>query len=710
MEKVYCATCLEYLETDLEKEFQCDNPACISRYKFRVFNELHSAEIFFNSIESWRTKFIFKRIDKWIVTYNNDVIEPYLVTKLTDIVNDQTVELYAKGMMAHLNNCVLIVQEDGTIFNLKNSEKNEKKCTEYCAYIHDITDGEITGLEHCKSYYKKYISEITKDYRGKQVWDMCWAGVINICVPIKIEDILLGTLIIGQKSISEHSKHFPRVNHKIQAMVEVLNEEKSRISRMYSNAKEKIDNPEELIEKLEHKVKELNRQFEEHILESYINKKLKRDELFFEEICYYLERYFIEGTKGVERMAKILKRLNEYFYLEESYCLFSFNTNTEPFKVVAKGSSNELNEREKDFNINLTDKKNVTNSIMLDEMLPGEHDQYLKMIDELEPKRKNREVWVAFCPLMGASTVIFIFINPVFKKGLPETKKLTYLERDFLRKFVIRVREKINNGISFNILLERIGHELGSSVQVLLANSINILTEKDKPHIVEEYAKKNINELEQYGFSIENIKSVFVETDRKHYRFKKYSLQNLLGEIKAILEDDVLSKYYVPIKDFRFKGNSIIEMDYKYLKRAFYNLVSNALKYSFKNHYVTISGHEDYEEKYYIIKITNYGVGILKEEIAYRLIFKEMYRGKLSLDRNRTGNGLGLAISEEIIKNHQGLIDVESLNQVDLRNQKFEFIDTKMLEKTQLEIQELIKIGHLNIFQIKLPFYQKDKL
>lgn len=708
MEKVYCSTCLEYTEVDFENEFYCNNLKCVLPYQFRVFKTLQGADVFFQTVESWRTKFIFKRNEHWIVTYNNKPVEPYLVIKLTDVVNDYTLDLYAKGIMNKLCINVLILQIDGKIFNLKDIDINEGNCSDFCFYLHHNETSKKSGLEACKEYYLQYLHKISETENNKPCWDMCWAGVINIMLPIRIENILLGVIIIGQKKISETSSHFPSINDKFKTVSEKLFLEKNEIISVYNSSNEKINDPNEFKNQIINKTNELKEQFKEYLLESYTNKKLKRDELFFEEISYYLERYYIEGSKGVERMSKILQRLNQYFWLDESYCLFTFNTFDEPYKILAKGSSFELNEEEKKMEIKSGNHRILTDSIMLDELKSPEHDAYLELISQLCPERVINEVWISYCPLIGTNSVIFIFINPKFKEGLPETKKLTYLERDFIRKFVIRVREKINNGLSFNILLTKIGHELGSSVQLLLNNTINTITDKDNPALVEEYSKKNKNEIEQYGFAIENIKSVFVETDRRNYKFKKHSLFRPINEVKEILQDDMLEKYNVFIRDIELKGNSYIEMDYKYLRRAFYNLIGNALKYSFKNHYVLIDGYENYEDRNYIITISNFGVGILEEEIKNRLIFKELYRGKLSCDRNRTGNGMGLSIAEEIIKNHQGMINVESTNAIELKNKKVIYDKPFDINKFMNENQEINTIGHLNIFKIILPFYQKD--
>ena len=111
-----------------------------------------------------------------------------------------------------------------------------------------------------------------------------------------------------------------------------------------------------------------------------------------------------------------------------------------------------------------------------------------------------------------------------------------------------------------------------------------------------------------------------------------------------------------------------IEMSALHFDIAMKNLVSNAVKYSHfssrkydSTRYISIIG-QWHSEKEYTIKIQNYGVGILAEEIETRKIFEPGRRGSLSAERGRTGGGMGLATVAYIIERlHSGTIDVESV-------------------------------------------------
>lgn len=111
------------------------------------------------------------------------------------------------------------------------------------------------------------------------------------------------------------------------------------------------------------------------------------------------------------------------------------------------------------------------------------------------------------------------------------------------------------------------------------------------------------------------------------------------------------------------------EMVPRSLALALKNLVHNAVKYSYR----TVSfGQPRYVEiccklldgRYYEVTITNYGIGILEHEIEGGLIWRPRYRGILSMDRNRSGSGLGLSHTwQAVTKVHGGRIEARSLPQ-----------------------------------------------
>jgi len=94
--------------------------------------------------------------------------------------------------------------------------------------------------------------------------------------------------------------------------------------------------------------------------------------------------------------------------------------------------------------------------------------------------------------------------------------------------------------------------------------------------------------------------------------------------------------------------------DRQRFRQILYNLASNALKFTQRNGQVTITARCDKAFAYLSVKDT--GVGIAPDQLAP--VFEEFHQVR-SAERNR-GAGLGLAITQRLVKAHGGSISVES--------------------------------------------------
>ena len=92
------------------------------------------------------------------------------------------------------------------------------------------------------------------------------------------------------------------------------------------------------------------------------------------------------------------------------------------------------------------------------------------------------------------------------------------------------------------------------------------------------------------------------------------------------------------------------------LKQAFVALLDNALKYT--PYEGSISRSLVTGEDYATVKVSDTGIGILPEDLPH--IFERFYRADRARSRDRGGSGLGLAIAQNIVREHRGLIAVES--------------------------------------------------
>ena len=86
------------------------------------------------------------------------------------------------------------------------------------------------------------------------------------------------------------------------------------------------------------------------------------------------------------------------------------------------------------------------------------------------------------------------------------------------------------------------------------------------------------------------------------------------------------------------------------------NLLANALRYTEPGGRVDL--HVGREAPSAVIAVADTGVGIAPEDLKH--VFKRFWRGEKSRSRATGGAGIGLAIVQELVRAHDGRIDVES--------------------------------------------------
>ena len=96
--------------------------------------------------------------------------------------------------------------------------------------------------------------------------------------------------------------------------------------------------------------------------------------------------------------------------------------------------------------------------------------------------------------------------------------------------------------------------------------------------------------------------------------------------------------------------------DRELMEYAFYNLLTNAIKYSPPRTQVTLAAVRKHEHAY--ISVEDRGIGMDHQEV--KQIFQKFYRTKRAEQSGEAGTGIGLSIVEQIVIRHSGTIEVMS--------------------------------------------------
>lgn len=151
----------------------------------------------------------------------------------------------------------------------------------------------------------------------------------------------------------------------------------------------------------------------------------------------------------------------------------------------------------------------------------------------------------------------------------------------------------------------------------------------------------------------------FRKLEQGHMKLKVYE-----QDIVPFLKDIYLSFYeYAAGRSITYTFTAAEEhilcwFDPKQMQKVFYNLLSNAFKYT-KPH-TTIEVILENGEEEVTVKVIDNGTGIRKEDLDK--IFNRFYQAENSLSDNTRipGTGIGLSLTKSIVELHHGVIQAES--------------------------------------------------
>ena len=134
-----------------------------------------------------------------------------------------------------------------------------------------------------------------------------------------------------------------------------------------------------------------------------------------------------------------------------------------------------------------------------------------------------------------------------------------------------------------------------------------------------------------------------------------------LFDLSTFLQDRVNSfRHYAAVKEIEIKfiesGIDEIFSDQDYLARILDNLISNAIKFSPKNTFVTVSAEKT--DGYYSIKVKDQGPGFSVQDKKF--LFQKFKKLSARPTAGESSNGLGLAIVKILVDRLGGQIELRS--------------------------------------------------
>lgn len=267
---------------------------------------------------------------------------------------------------------------------------------------------------------------------------------------------------------------------------------------------------------------------------------------------------------------------------------------------------------------------------------------YIQISDETPLERiKNKDVFITHTPTNN-------FVMNTIKLSLDDDKK----------RYVILIKD-VTNEREIETLKEDFVATLTHDLKVPIvaeSNIINFLLDGKFGDINEKQQfallnMKNSNqelvELVQIILETYKIKETGIKLIKENIMLNSF-ISDIITGTQPIANNSGIKIHFNPLRDIK------VTADAMQLERVIKNLISNAISHSNTKDKIDITTGEI--PGFITISVIDYGQGIPAEEI--KLIFNKYYSAAKKF--RKIGTGLGLYLSQQIIKSHGGEITVDS--------------------------------------------------
>lgn len=381
--------------------------------------------------------------------------------------------------------------------------------------------------------------------------------------------------------------------------------------------------------------------------------------LFFEE--FYIDNQLVNDSD-------ILKNhINEVNSIQLKYNQNSFGLK---FVGILQGYANKVKYTYKleGFDKNWSEPSSK-NQINYTNLSPGDYILKIKASDESGNFVSEKSLQISISSPWYASFWAFVIYGLII---IGSVFGLIYLIK------ILEVQKNKEEQIEF---FNNITHEIKTPLAILLT------TLEDK----------NNDENLRVKSSIERINSLI----NQMLNFQKFSLNNTSSlQVTKINLHDFISSIINDFKPLLEQKQLTIEVQNNYKKELFYydedylnkilfNLISNAIKYSFEDSKIIVS-LENNDKDNLLIKVKDFGIGIPKA--AQKNILTKFFRAKNVMNNQFSGTGLGLMIVKNIVENSKGKITFKSSNNKGTIFKVFLPSFEKQYSESVIQSQELSEI------------------
>lgn len=247
------------------------------------------------------------------------------------------------------------------------------------------------------------------------------------------------------------------------------------------------------------------------------------------------------------------------------------------------------------------------------------------------------------------------------------TSKTVVTDIESLTREVERfARDKQSEIDALNILenyrkefMGNVAHELRTPLFTVQGYILTLMEgAKNNPEILTKYlegAAKGVERLTRIVNDLDLISRL--ESGQQILDKSVFNLRKMIENVIDLLEMKA-SKKNISLNIETFgKKNFWVYADAEKTEQVLINLIDNSIKYGKKKGTTEIT-IEDFSKEKYLVRITDNGVGIAKENL--NRVFERFYRVDKTGSRKEGGSGLGLSIVKYVLEAHNEKIFIDS--------------------------------------------------
>ena len=293
-------------------------------------------------------------------------------------------------------------------------------------------------------------------------------------------------------------------------------------------------------------------------------------------------------------------------------------------------------------------------TLIVDKDLPG----YKKALDEFESDSGRDLLEVGYRITKKNGTIIHLLEKilairnddgKILKRSGVLVDVTNYKEK--LAHYITKAEQlEVLNSVKDNFI-SILSHDLRAPFTSILGFSEIILNEtslpeKDKAEYIKFIYDSSNNQLQLVNHLFDWSQ---IQTGRVKFEIQRLHAQSIAHNCVSYLTGLAMRKN-INI-NVKIPESFYIDADERYVTKVFMNLISNAIKYSYEDGTVEVSGNV-YNEDFLEFVVRDKGVGI--SEANRERIFNIAKLFSTEGTKGEKGSGLGLTISKQIIEKHKG--------------------------------------------------------